>query len=591
MRQFFKFVFASCLGMVLFVVLFVIVVSIIGASSFSSGKDVVDLKPNSIIEIKLDKSIPEKSNNKAFEFSGFSKSDNEAPGLTAIQDAIRHATTDKNIKGIVMNLQGGGMGFATASVIRAEIENFKKSGKFVMAYADAYSQGKYFISSVADKMYLHPLGMVDLKGLSSTLPFFKGLMDKIGVKAQVYYAGKFKSATEPFRLYKMSDENKYQVREFLTDLNDEMISHIAKGRKLTELQVRTSINSYDGQNAESALNAGIIDQVGFSSDMSDEIRKKLGLKKDDKLNKIDLNDYVGKVEDKKDYSTKDKIAIVYAEGDIVDGKADYGTISSKVYSAIFQKIAKDKTIKAIVLRVNSPGGSAVASESILHEIEKCKANGIPVVVSMGDYAASGGYYISCAADSIFADAVTITGSIGVFSLYPNTEILMKEKLGISYDTVKTGTFSTGFGAYFPHGKAEANIIQNSTERVYQQFLSRVSVARKMPIEKVNEIAQGRVWTGKDALRVGLVDKIGGLDQAIASAAKLAKLNKYRTTDYPKIKDPFQLIMDEFSGNQENKEEAAIKAKLGSYFVYVEQLVRLQKMHGPQMLMPVSVKLD
>lgn len=585
MRQFFKFAFASCLGVFLAMGALVLVFVIIG---LSSGDEKVSVSQNTVLELKFDKTIPEKTNNTPFKFQGFSKADNETLGLLDIQKAIRHAKSDKNIKGIILDISSFAGGFSKASVVRKELEDFAKSGKFIMSYGDYYSQGSYYLSSVSTNMFLHPLGMIDFKGLGAMIPFFKDMLDKIGVKAQVFYAGKFKSATEPFRLSHMSEENRYQVREYLHDLNEILIADIARSRNLTVADVISIMNNYDGHDADIAKSKKMIDNIGYYTDMLDAVKAKMGLKPVDKLNKIELNDYVSTYASTEDFSSKDKIAVVYAEGDIIDAKGENGQIGSEKYISILRKIAADKNVKALVLRVNSPGGSAIASESILHEIKMIKAQGIPVVVSMSDYAASGGYYISCAADSIFAEANTITGSIGVFSIFPNVQELMNKKLGINFDTVNTGHYSTAFSPYFPVNGDQAILMQKSTERMYSIFVDRVAKARKMTPAQVNEIAQGRVWTGEDAIKVGLVDKLGGLEDALASAAKLAKLKKYRKTEYPKIKDPLQQILDELKGNKDDQEVRLLKSQLGEYYTFYDQLKKLNSMRGVQMRMPYDV---
>ncbi len=585
MRQFFKFAFASCLGVFLSMACIVLIFIIIG--SFS-GDDSVKVSQNTVLELKFDKLIPEKTNNTPFKFQGFSKLDNETLGLLDIQKAIRHAKDDKKIKGIILDITTFSGGFSKASVIRKELEEFAKSGKFIMSYGDHYSQGSYYLSTVSTNMFLHPLGMIDFKGLGAMIPFFKDMLDKIGVKAQVFYAGKFKSATEPFRLSHMSEENRYQVREYLHDLNEVLIKDIARSRKLSESDVVSIMNNYDGHDADLAKSKNMIDNIGYYTDMLDAVKSKMGLKAADKLNKISLNDYVSSYNSNDDFSSKDKIAIVYAEGDIIDGKSENGQIGSEKYITMLRKIAADKNVRALVLRVNSPGGSALASESILHELKMIKQQGIPIVVSMSDYAASGGYYISCAADSIFAEQNTITGSIGVFSIFPNVEELMNKKLGINFDTVNTGHYSTAFSPFYPVNGDQAVLMQNITNKMYSIFVDRVAKARKMTPAQVNEIAQGRVWTGEDAIKVGLVDKLGGLEDALASAAKLAKLKKYRKSEYPKIKDPIQQIIDEIKGNKEDQEVSLLKSQLGEYYTYYDQLKKINSMRGIQMRMPYDL---
>ncbi len=338
------------------------------------------------------------------------------------------------------------------------------------------------------------------------------------------------------------------------------------------------------------MKAKLVDKLGYYSDLILDVKARIGLKSDDKLNIASLSEYVSTYTKSEEFSSKDKIAVVYAEGEIKDGKAEYGEIGSKNYAGIFKKIAEDKNIKAIVLRVNSPGGSAVASETILHEIQKAKSKGIPVVVSMGDYAASGGYYISCAADSIFAEPNTLTGSIGVFSVFPNVQELMNKKLGINFDTVSTTKYANAFSPFFLLNGDESVIMQKFTDKIYNVFIGRVAKARKSTPAQINEIAQGRVWTGQDAVKINLVDKLGSLDDAIACAKRMAKLTKYRVTEFPKIKDPFQQIIDEVMGLKDDQQEKAIKEHMGAYYDYYSQLSKLNSMRGPQMRMPFDLNI-
>ncbi|HMV24656.1 MAG TPA: signal peptide peptidase SppA [Saprospiraceae bacterium] len=587
MRQFFKFVFASCLGIFLFFIVCFLILMLIGLGS--SG-DSFKLAQNSVLQLKFDKPIPEKTNNLPFQFSGFSKADNEILGMNDILEAIRHAKTDKKIKGIMLDISGFQGGFAKAASIRHALKDFAGAGKFVMTYGDYYSQGSYYLSSVATKVYLHPIGMVDLRGLGSQIPFMKDFLDKIGVKAQVFYAGKFKSATEPFRFSKMSEENRYQIKEYLGDLNTNMMRDIAESRKLSLSELMASVNAFDGHDPDLSLEKKLVDKLGYYSDMIAEMKSKIGLKPEEKLNIASLSDYVTTYSSSEDFSSKDKIAVVYAEGEIKDGKTEYGEIGSKNYASIFKKIAEDKNVRAIVLRVNSPGGSAVASETILHEIQNAKSKGIPVVVSMGDFAASGGYYISCAADSIFAEPNTLTGSIGVFSVFPNVQEMMNKKLGINFDTVSTGKYANAFSPFFLLNQDESRIMQRFTDKIYNVFLQRVAKARKSTTAQINEVAQGRVWTGQDAVGVNLVDKLGSLDDAIACAKRMAKLKNYRITEYPKIKDPITQIIDELSGVKDDQQEKAIRAHLGVYYEYYGQLKKLNEMRGPQMRMPFDLNI-
>ena len=404
MNQFFKFLFASCLGTTLaLVLLFFIGIGMLGSlASSASSKEKVTVKPNSVLEIKFKNPIPEKTNNLPMDPFAFDQED--VLGLTDMVDAIHHAKSDPDIKGIYINASYLNAGKATSSVLRAALADFKTSGKFVVSYANFYTQNAYYIASVSDSILLNPVGMVDFRGLSSTIMFYKGLLDKMDIEMKIFYAGKFKSATEPFRLDKMSEENRLQIREYLTGLYDVFIHDIATGRNITEPDLRRLADEYAGRESKSALENRLVDRIAYEDEAFDLMKNKIGLEKKEKLNRVSIEDYASANGKKTNFSVKDKIAVVYAEGTIADGAdGEAGDVYDGKYVKILRKIRQDDNIKAIVLRINSPGGSVLASENILREIQLCREAGKPVVVSMGDLAASGGYYIACQADSIFAE--------------------------------------------------------------------------------------------------------------------------------------------------------------------------------------------
>ncbi|MFM8362354.1 MAG: signal peptide peptidase SppA, partial [Haliscomenobacter sp.] len=411
--------------------------------------------------------------------------------------------------------------------------------------------------------------------------------DRMGVNMQIYYAGKFKGATEPYRLTGLSAENRYQYREFLGDMYDIFLEDVAASRGMDAKELRRIVDGYLADSPEQAVKTGLMDEVITRPEVMARLRKKLGLKKSEKVNLVSLNTFIENNPEKKDYKEKDKIAVVYAEGTILDGSDMNGAITDGQYVKTLERIASDKNIKAVVLRVNSPGGSALASENILQAVNEVKAAGKPVVVSMGDYAASGGYYIACQADSIFAEPNTITGSIGVFRIVPSLEHTLSDKVGVRFDSVKTGPFAAGLNVFFDHSPEEARKMQASTEQMYEVFLGHVAKGRGMVRDSVHAIAQGRVWSGRDALGIGLVDRIGGLNAAVQSAAKLARLKGYRIAEYPAVMDPIQQIIKEFSGQKDEEVRAAriVQREVPELYPMYQEWQAIRKSNGVQARIP------
>ncbi|MBP7821861.1 MAG: signal peptide peptidase SppA [Saprospiraceae bacterium] len=589
MKQFFKFVFASCLGLFLAGILLVVSLIAIGSSAMSGfGGSKHDVKANSVLTLKLDKVLPEKTNNSEVDFS---LENTNLYGLNDIIAAIRKAKSDSNIKGILIEPGGLSNGKATASTIRAELLDFKSSGKFIYSYGDYFTQEDYYYASVADKIILNPIGAIEFKGFGAIYTYFKDMLDRLNIETQVFYVGQFKSATEPFRYNKMSDQNRTQVREYLESLFSVYLNDISTSRKIPIEQLEQIADGLKLKSAEDAKSLKFVDELGYESDLETMLKQRLGLKSDDKINKINIYDYCDNGLTPNDLKIKDKIAVIYAEGEIVDGKGTAGKVGDEKYVAMIRKIRKDNSIKAIVLRVNSPGGSAIASENILRELELAKKDGKPVVVSMGDVAASGGYYISCLADSIFAQKNSITGSIGVFGIIPSIHDFMKSKIGITYDSVKTNTHATGINAIYKADPLEAEVIQSNINSIYKKFLQRVSSGRHKTEDQIHEIAQGRVWTGEKALQIGLVDKIGSLDDAVVCAANLAKLKKYRKTEYPRSKEPIQQLIEKITKMDEDDIKTKfISSELGELAPFYLQLKQINQMKGAQMRMPFDIQI-
>jgi len=586
MGNFLKMLFASCLGVVLGLgLLFFIAVGIIGAIA-SSAEQPDSLRPNSVLRLKFDQTVPEHTNN--LEISPLSLEQEKAYGLYDIVEALGRAKKDDHIKGIFLETDESLVtGFASSRVLRNALIDFKKSGKFIVSHGKFYFTDNYYLASSADEVYINPLGAAEVRGFSVQIPFYKSLLDRMGVNMQIYYAGKFKGATEPYRLEKLSAENRYQYREFLGDMYDIFLEDVAASRAMKVQDLRRVVDGYLADSPEQAVKTGLMDEVITRPEVIARLRKKLGLKKSEKVNLVSLGTFIENNPEKKDYKEKDKVAVVYAEGNILDGSDMNGSITDGQYVKTLERIASDKNIKAVVLRVNSPGGSALASENILQAVNEVKAAGKPVVVSMGDYAASGGYYIACQADSIFAEPNTITGSIGVFRIVPSLEHTLSDKVGVRFDSVKTGPFAAGLNVFFDHSPEEARKMQASTEQMYEVFLAHVAKGRGLVRDSVHAIAQGRVWSGRDALGIGLVDRLGGLDAAVRSAAKLARLKGYRIAEYPTVMDPLQQIIQEFSGQKDEEARTArvVQREVPELYPMYQEWQAIRKSNGVQARLP------
>lgn len=594
MKQFFKFMFASCLGMTIFTVL----VGLIGIGILTqvakSAEKAEEITPNTVLKISLSSLVPERTNNAAINPYEFNTSD--VIGLQEMIETIERAKDDDDIKGIYLELGNPQLGFAGMSVLRRAIEDFQTNddNKFVIAYADNYSQKAYYLASVADEIYLNPIGTVDFKGLSGTLLFFKDMLDRLGIDMQVFYVGNFKSATEPFRRTNMSEENRLQVREYMESLYGIMLEDISKSRQIPVKDLRQIADEYQLREADDALRLKFVDKLLYKDEMIDLLKDKIGLGKDENVKAVSLSAYNKSNPKDKNLTAKSKIAVVYAEGSIVDGQGENGQIGGDKYAEIIREIRKDEKVKAIVLRINSGGGSGFASEKIWRELMLAKEQGLPIIVSMGDMAASGGYYIAAPADKILVEKNTITGSIGVFGVIPSMADFLKNEIGITVDTVKTGRFSTGITPFYDVNEAEGKIIQESVEEFYDLFLRRVAEGRNMKKEAIHKVAQGRVWTGEKALELGLVDEIGDLEQAMILAAEEAGLSKFRVVEYPNIKDPFKQIIDDLTGKDDKKvkqaSRALIEEELGELYPYYEQMKEIRSMKGIQARMPYTIDI-
>jgi protease-4 len=544
MGQFLKQTLASCLGVFIagFIFFFLIIAFfaiLVASAGGGNGKNT--LQSESVLALDFTQYIPEHTNNVAT--SAFSLEDREVPGLHDIAYMIRHAAEDEKISGIFIENGLGGLGSSSAKVILDALMDFKESDKFLAAYGDFYTQEGYYLSSPADHITLHPVGTVDFRGFASYVPFFKGLLDKIGLDLQIYYAGDFKSATEPFRRTDMSPENKLQTREYLNDIYAMYLEDIATARSMSPEELRQIAWNFGIKKAEDALQYKLIDAIGAKADSEAWMNEKLGKDPLHKINYIGIEEYAAATPNKKtDVTANDKIAVIYAEGEIVSGRNEYGVIDDGRYVKLLKDLRTKDDVKAVVLRINSPGGSILSAENIYRQLIGLQNDGKKIVVSMGDLAASGGYYLSAMADSIFAQPNTLTGSIGVFSLIPNPSRALKDKLGVQFDTVRTGPYSADFTVLFPWTEREHSYMQTRTDAYYEMFLDKVAVGRDMTRDEVHAVAQGRIWSGRKAVENGLVDKLGTLDDAIASAAILAGLDNYRIKEYPVFQSPLQKMI-------------------------------------------------
>jgi len=535
MKSFLNNVLSTIVGMVLAV--FVIILLFIGIvsvsmSSLNNDKEVI-VKENSILKINLTElSVVERTSENPFEGLSFSGDLPKTIALKQVLDNIEKAKTDENIKAIYLNTSFVNAGISQIEEIRNKLLEFKLSGKPIIAYAEVYSQAAYYLASAANKIYLNPEGIIEIKGLSASIMFYKGLLDKLDIDVQIIRHGKFKGAVEPFILDEMSQENREQMQFFLNSVADNIMDSIANQRGLTLSEIQRHANNLSLENAKSCIDLNYVDALLYQDQLEDTLTTLAG---SEKLSFVTLSKYTHAKGNKKEIS-RDKIAIIYATGAINSGKGDEKSIGSATTSAAIKQAREDKRVKAIVLRINSPGGSALASDVIWRETILAKAEK-PLVVSMGDYAASGGYYIACAADSIVANPTTLTGSIGVFGVIPNLSTFYKNKLGITIDTVNTGKYAD-MGVNRPLSIFEKNKIQTTIKNIYNTFITHVGQGRSMSTTAVDEIGQGRVWTGYDAKKIGLIDTYGGIEKAIEIAAYLAKIEDYRIISLPKKKDPF-----------------------------------------------------
>ncbi len=583
MKEFFRSFFASLLAIIVSGVLlvFFVVVLIIGLAKSITDKDSKQVDGD-VLVVDVTKRIHELGEKNPF--AAFSETSQYKAGLYDITSAISYAKDDEDIKGIYLKLGPTPNGWATLQELKNALVDFKKSGKFIYSYGESITQGAYYVATASDSIFMNPSGGIELKGFATVLGFFKGALDKLELTPEIFYAGKFKSATEPFRAYEISEPNRLQIQAFQNGMWDQFLTAAASYIKEDKQTIHQWAVDGAIQFPTDALKYGMVAGLRYQDEINELLRTKTGRTEKQGVKAVSMNDYAEGVKGLGG-SGEGRIAVLFAEGEIKDGEQmDDNEIASKTLCEEIRKLRKKSKVKAVVLRVNSPGGSALASEVILRELVLLQKEK-PLIVSMGDYAASGGYYISSHADSIFAQPNTITGSIGVFGMMFSIDRMMKNKLGVTFDEVKNAPYADFPTGTRPLTPAEGVRMQRAIDTIYAKFKGHVVAGRALEVEAVDSIAQGRVWTGVDALRIGLVDGLGGMERAIESAAAKAGLKSYKVLTYPESVDKLSTMMKRFSANTEAKVvlKSAIKEELGDAYTWYEKVKSLRDMNGRAMM--------
>ena len=580
-------VLATLLGLCLFFGLLFVLLIGLGAAMGSS--DTVTVKDNSVIVLDLSKVRYDYSGK--FNYKEFSFKDQPKNGLSNVLEAVNRATEDSRISGITLVNEHSGLGIVQMRELRQALDSFKASGKFVMAYADYYTQKDFYLNSVADSIFLNPVGMVDFKGLSVEILYLKELQEKTGIKMEVLRHGKYKSAVEPYLENKMSEANHIQTTEFLNSIWTTIATDIAKSRSISVEQINEVASNLYGNTALGALEHNLVDRVAYQDEFEASVKSLLDVAPNKDYNKITILDYIKAPSSSKVKLSADQIAIVYAQGQILSGEGNVSYVGELSINRALKKARENDKVKAVVLRVNSPGGSALTSELIWREVELTKQVK-PVIVSMGDVAASGGYYIACGADYIFADPATITGSIGVFGMLPNISTL-SEKYGVNPQIVQTHKNAANYSIFAPLSPEYKNTVTQSIEQIYTTFVSRVATGRNMSYEKVDELAQGRVWVGVDALQNGLIDAYGGLEQAIAYAVDKTEIQDYRIVEYPEYELNFEDLLNNYFGSSIFKsQDQLILEKIGEQnYQLLQRLNYFSNLQGNQTILPYELNIQ
>lgn len=588
MKQFLKFTLASFVGTLLtLLIVFFILSGIIASMASFAEKKTVTIEDNSVLKIQLDKPIPERTPVNPFSKFNFNGLDEmNVLGLNDIIKQIERAKTDDRIKGIYLDVSILQARMATLESIRNSLEDFKESGKFIVAYSDVLSQKAYYLSSLADKIYLSPSGMMDFRGMSMNVMFYKGLLEKLEVDMQVVRYGDYKSAVEPFLLEEMSEANKEQSMKYISGIWEHTLQGIKDQRDVTAKRLNTIADSMLLRQPEDAKNENLVDGIIYKDEFYTKLGERLGLDEDKKPEFVKLHKYHQTDKSGLEITKKPEVAVIYAVGEIQMGEGSDEVIGSERISKAIRKARKDTAVNAIVLRVNSPGGSGLASDIIWREVVLAKKEK-PVIVSMGDLAASGGYYIACPADRILAQPNTLTGSIGVFGVLPNIKGLLNDKLGITVDGVKTNEHADFGYPYRPITSFERDVLQENVTHFYMDFVEKVAKGRDMTVEQVKEIGSGRVWNGIDAREIGLVDEFGDLNKAVEIAAEHAEIEDYTVAEYPKRKDPFKEFFSNFGMNMKSK---IIQNEMGESYQYFKYLKDVTEMSPIQARLPFQYEI-
>jgi protease-4 len=585
MRSFFKIFFATLLALFVFIFLGIFILAGI-ASRFASAEN-VETGSKAVLHIDLGQSIPEQTEDNPISAFG-SEDEYDFPGIYDMVRLIRFAKSDSSVKGIYLKCNDNANGFAASEELRNALADFKKSGKFIFAYGDGISERAYYVGNVADRIYCNPKGVFEWKGLAMQTVFFNQTLKKLEIQPQIFYAGKYKSFTEPFRQDSMSTPNRIQSLELLSFIYNRLLVNTSAARGIDTATLHAYADSLSIVFASDAVKFRMIDAMKYNDEVQDEIRQRLKIKDTEKINFVPSGKYAKSVNYKAG-TGPGRIALIYATGEIVDGKGDRGQIGSETFRGIIRKVRMDENVKAVVVRVNSPGGSALASENIWRELTITRKTK-PVIISFGDVAASGGYYISCNADSIFAQPNTITGSIGVFSILPNMEGFLGNKLGLTFDGVKTAKHADLLSVVRPMTDFEKRTMQNTVDTIYQTFLGRVAAGRKLTMPMVDSIGQGRIWAGEKAVRIGLVDKLGSVQDAIDCAARMAKITDYKIKELPEPENLLDMIFGNYRKVTETK---ALKAELGEEgYNFYRSIKQVKALVGSiQARMPLDFRIN
>lgn len=596
MRQFFKFTLASMLGFILanivlcIISIFLFFIVIGGIASMAKdfgGAEKVKVEPNSVLSLKLNYEIPERTNDNPFDNISFPNFEiKHYLGLNDIIASIKHAKTDDKIKGILLDVDILPNGFATLEEIRKALIDFKTSGKFVYTYSNILIERSYYLASVSDSIFIQPEGMMGFSGLNSEHIFFKGMFDKLDIEPIIIKVGKYKSAGEMFSNKKMSDPNRLQLEETIGSIYNYFLQKVGESRNIPADSLFNIANEGKVRNPKDALKYRLVDRLEYKDQLLSGIKSRLGVSGDDKINFMDVGQYRHSFK-KSSEGKEGKIALIYAVGPIGMSKGNEENIGAERLSNAIRKAREDDDIKAIVMRVNSPGGSALASDVIWREVALAK-KAKPFVISMGGVAASGGYYISCAADSIVAEPNTITGSIGVIGVLLYWQKFWNDKIGVTFDRVKTGKYADLGNPNRPMTEEEHQIIQKFVNDTYQDFITRVGKGRNMPVNMVDSLGGGRIYSGEEALKNGLIDKLGGIDDAIAIAARMAKIKNYKIIGLPEMESPFEKIMKGLSFAQ--MKEHWVKEELGDQYKIYKKIEEMKKMNGIYTIMPYDLDI-